>query len=214
MASSAMTNKTDATTKVDSFEHARRQVRRLQAITIVWMSVEAAVSLWVAWRARSPALLGFGGDSFVELFSAVAVLWHFAIRKDGERAERRAAMIAGGLLFVLAVFVAGASVLTLLGRSEPKPTRLGIAVLLVAAVFMPWLAKKKRSLAALTGSTALKADATESAMCGYLSLIALAGLLFNAVWHISWADPVAAVCLLPFIVREGWEAIQGKHDCC
>ena len=86
---------------------------------------------------------------------------------------------------------------------------LGIAILLVAALFMPWLAKKKRSLAAITGSRALTADATESAMCGYLSLIALAGLVFNAIWRISWADPVAAVCLLPFILKEGWEAFQG-----
>lgn len=194
-------------------QDAGRQVRRIQGITIVWMSVEAAVSLCVAWKARSPALLAFGGDSFIELFSAIVVVWRFATR-DGERAERRAALIAGVLLFALAVFVAGASAFTLLGRSEPQPTKLGIAVLLVAAGFMPWLAKKKRGLAAITDSAALKADATESALCGYLSLIALAGLLFNATWHISWADPVAAVSLLPFIVREGWEAIQGKHDCC
>lgn len=202
------------TFQLSSASDADRQVRRIQAITIIWMSVEAAVSLRVAWTARSPALLAFGGDSFIELFSAVVVLWRFAVAKGSESAERRAAIVAGVLLFGLAVFVAAASTITLLGWSEPKPTRLGIAILLLAAVFMPWLAKKKRSLAALTGSTAVKADATESAMCGYLSLIALAGLILNAVWHTSGADPVAAVCLLPFIVREGWEAIQGKHDCC
>ncbi len=201
------------TFQLSSAQGAVRQTRRIQAITIIWMSVEAAGSLWVAWTARSPALLAFGGDSFIELFSAIVVFWRFAVRTDGEWAERRAAIFAGLLLFVLAAFVAGASVITLLGMSEPKPTRLGIAILLVAAVFMPWLAKKKRSLAAITGSRAFKADATESAMCGYLSLIALAGLLFNAIWHISWADPVAAVCLLPFILKEGWEAVQGKHDC-
>jgi len=189
------------------------QIRRIQTITVVWMSVEAAVSLWVAWTARSPALFAFGGDSFIELFSAVVVFWRFA-GKDREWAERRAAIVAGVLLFALAAFVAGTSVLTLSGRSEPKPTKLGIAVLVMAAVFMPWLAKRKHLLAATTGSASLKADATESATCGYLSLIALVGLLINAIWHISWADPVAAVCLLPFIVREGGEAIRGKHDCC
>ena len=202
------------TFQLSSAPGADLQVRRIQAITIVWMSVEATVSLWVALTARSPALLAFGGDSIIELFSAIVVFWRFAIKKDSELVERRAAIIAGVLLFALAVFVAGASIITLLGRSEPRPTSLGIAILLVAAVFMPWLAKKKRSLAAITGSTALKADATESAMCGYLSLIALVGLLFNALWHISWADAVAALCLLPFIVREGWEAVQGNHNCC
>jgi divalent metal cation (Fe/Co/Zn/Cd) transporter len=202
------------TFQLSSAQDSDRQVRRIQVITIVWMSVEATVSLWVAWTARSPALLAFGGDSFIELFSAVVVFWRFAVAKDNERAERRAAIVAGVLLFALAVFVAAASIITLLGRSEPKPTRLGIAILLLAAVFMPWLAKKKRSLAAVTGSAALKADATESAICGYLSLIALAGLLFNVIWHIAWADPAAAVCLLPLILKEGWEAVQGKHDCC
>jgi len=202
------------TFQLSSAPGADLQVRRIQAITIVWMSVEATVSLWAALTARSPALLAFGGDSIIELFSAIVVFWRFAIKKESELVERRAAIIAGVLLFALAVFVAGASIITLLGRSEPRPTSLGIAILLVAAVFMPWLAKKKRSLAAITGSTALKADATESAMCGYLSLIALVGLLFNALWHISWADAVVALCLLPFIVREGWEAVQGNHDCC
>lgn len=200
--------------QVSSSQDAIRQTRRIQAITIVWMSAEAALSLWTAWSARSPALLAFGGDSFIELFSAIVVLWSFTAKTGGQWAERRAALIAGVLLFVLAAFVTGASATTFLGRNEAQPTGLGISILIAAAVFMPWLAKEKRRLAAVTGSTALKADAAESAMCGYLSLIALAGLLFNAIWHISWADPAAALCLLPFIMREGWEAVHGKHDCC
>ena len=79
---------------------------------------------------------------------------------------------------------------------------------------MPWLAKEKRRLAAVTGSGVPRADAAESAVSGYLSLIALIGLALNATWHVSWADPVAAVCLLPFIVREGWEAVHDEHRCC
>jgi divalent metal cation (Fe/Co/Zn/Cd) transporter len=82
-------------------------------------------------------------------------------------------------------------------------------VLIVAAVFMPWIAKEKRRLAAVTGSAVLKADAAESALCGYLSAIALVGLAVNAIWHVECADPVAALCLIPFIVWEGWEAVQG-----
>ena len=105
--------------------------------------------------------------------------------------------------------------MTLLGRGEPKQSYLGIAVLIAAAAFMPWLAKDKRRLAVLIGSAALRADAAESALCGYLSLIALAGLAVNAVWHVAWADPVAAICLVPFIVREAWEAVRGEAgECC
>src|SRR6202140_4706840 len=83
-----------------------RRIRRVQAITIAWMSIEAAVSLFAAWRARSPALLAFGGDSAIELFSAVVVLWSFRGSVEHEHAERRAARIAGALLFALAAFVA------------------------------------------------------------------------------------------------------------
>jgi divalent metal cation (Fe/Co/Zn/Cd) transporter len=151
-------------TQVSSSQDAIRHTRRIQAITIAWMSVEAALSLWTAWTSRSPALLAFGGDSFIELFSAMVVLWRFTARTESQWAERRAALVAGVLLFILAAFVTGVSVFTLVGRNEPQPTLLGIAILIAAAVFMPWLAKEKRRLAGLTGSVVLWADAAESAV--------------------------------------------------
>jgi divalent metal cation (Fe/Co/Zn/Cd) transporter len=189
------------------------RIIRIQTLTIVWMTVEAVVSLGAAWFARSPALLGFGGDSAVELLSAAVVLWRFYSPSRGDHAERQATRIAGGLLFVLAAFVALASVLTLLEHVEARPSPIGIVVLILAAVVMPWLAKQKRRLSAATGSAALRADATESAVCGYLALIALGGLIVNAIWRVTWADPIAALALLPLIVREGWEAMKGKPCC-
>lgn len=175
------------------------------------MSIEAAVSLFAAWRARSPALSAFGGDSAIELLSAVVVLWRFRANATQERAERRAARIAGVLLLALAACVAAASVMALLGYSEPKPTLLGIAVLIAAAVFMPLLAREKRRLSAVTGSAALRADAAESALCGYLSLIALLGLVVNTIWHVGWADPVAALAIVPVVIWEGREAMGGER---
>jgi divalent metal cation (Fe/Co/Zn/Cd) transporter len=192
-----------------------RRIHRVQTVTIAWMTVEAAVSLFASWRAHSPALLAFGGDSAIELLSAVVVLWRFRVSDAHEDTERRAARVAGGLLFALAAYVAVTSVTSLLGYSEPKPTLLGIAILLAAAVIMPWLAKEKRRLSGATGSAALRADAAQSALCAYLSLIALAGLSINAIWHIKWADPVAALAVLPLIVWEGREAMRGKAcGCC
>lgn len=192
-----------------------RRIRRVQAITIAWMSVEAVVSLFAAWRARSPALLAFGGDSAIELFSAVVVLWRFRASDAREDVEKRAARVAGALLFALAVYVAITSVASLLGYSEPKATFLGIAVLVAAAVVMPWLAKEKRRLSGATGSAALRADAAQSALCAYLSLIALTGLAINAIWHVEWADPIAGLAVLPLIVWEGREAMRGKAcGCC
>ena len=121
-----------------------QRIQRIQVITIAWMIVEAAVSLWSAWRARSPALLAFGGDSAVELLSAAVVLKRFRSHIVDEAAERRAARIAGILLLVLAAYVAAVSAIALLGYSEPKPSYMGIAILLAAAAIMPWLAREKR----------------------------------------------------------------------
>ncbi len=191
-----------------------QRVRRVQAITIAWMSAEAAVSLLAAWRARSPALLAFGGDSAIELASAVTVFWRFRTNPRSEHAERHAAQIAGVLLFALAIVVLGASVMGLFGYNEPKPSFLGIAILIAAAMLMPLLARAKRRLSVETGSSALRADAAESALCGYLSLIALLGLLVNTIWHIAWADSVAALLIIPLVVREGWEAMRGKPSEC
>ncbi len=191
-----------------------RRILRLQVFTIIWMSVEAAVSLGAAWTASSPALLAFGGDSAIELLSAAVVFWRFRSTSSPSLTEKRAARIAGGLLFALAAYVVLVSVLSLLGYREAQPSIVGIVLLVLAAIVMPWLASQKRKLAALTSSAALKADAVESALCGYLAWIALAGLAANAIWGKSWADPVAALALTPLILREGWEAIHSSQFGC
>jgi divalent metal cation (Fe/Co/Zn/Cd) transporter len=191
-----------------------RSVVRLQVLTIVWMTLEVIIALAAAWVARSPSLLGFGGDSVVELFSAIIVFWRFRSGSGSARSERFAARIAGGLLFVVAMFVVVSSGLSLLGYREPRPSIPGIVLLIVAATGMPWLAGRKRKLASQVASMALRADATESALCGYLSLIALTGLLANVIFHVSWADPIAALALVPFIVREGWQATHTSLHCC
>jgi divalent metal cation (Fe/Co/Zn/Cd) transporter len=190
------------------------RIRQIQTITIAWMSAEAVVSLSAAWMAHSPALLAFGGDSAIELFSGVVVYWRFRPNWN-ETSEHLAARITGGLLFALAAYVALIAILALLGHREARPSFLGIVVLMVAAVLMPLLAQQKRRLSALTASAALRADAVESALCGYLSIIALAGLAANAFWGITWADPVAALCLIPLVMGEGWQALKGRPcDCC
>ncbi len=172
------------------------------------MSVEAAVSLGAAWTAHSPALLAFGGDSAIKLLSAAVVFWRFRSASSPSLSEKRAARIAGGLLFALAAYVALVSVLSLLGYREAQPSIVGVVLLVLAAIVMPWLASQKRKLAILTSSASLKADAVESARCGYLARIALAGLAANVIWGKSWADPAAALALTPLILREGWEAFQ------
>lgn len=191
-----------------------RRIQWVQTVTIAWMSIEAGLSLWAAWRAHSPAMAAFGGDSTVELLSAAVVLWRF--RTDAPaHAEQRAARIAGVLLLALAAFVIVSAAVSLLGFSEPKPSYLGMVVLVGAIFIMPMLAREKRRLSALTGSAALRADAAESALCAYLSVIALVGLAAHAIWHVRWADPVAALAITPLIVYEAREALRGKAcGCC
>jgi divalent metal cation (Fe/Co/Zn/Cd) transporter len=196
-------------------KNALRQIHRVQALTIIWISVEAAVSLVAAWVAHSPALVAFGGDSAIELLSAAVVLWAFPRSVDIPDKETRAARVTGILLFVLAGYVTVVSAMAFLGYSEPEPSYPGVAILIAAAAIMPWLAKQKRNLSATTGSAALRADAAQSGLCAYLSTIALVGLAVNAKWHVSWADPVAALAVTPLILWEGKEALRGKScNCC
>lgn len=191
-----------------------RRIRRLQKLTIAWMIAEAVLSLWAAFRAKSPALLAFGGDSAIELFSAVVVLWRFQDRGKelGEVAERRSARIAGVLLLVLALYVVTVACAALFGLAEATPSYVGIGVLIVATVVMPLLAWQKRRLAAITESAALRADAAESMLCAYLSLVALLGLSARAWLHVSWADPIAALAGTPFLLWEARGALRG--DAC
>lgn len=188
-------------------------IRRIQVITIAWMMLEVFLSLGSAWRAGSPALAAFGGDSVVELLSAVVVLWRFR-NGASEHEETLAARVTGSLLVVVALSVVLISVLSLLGYREPRPSYVGMALLIAALVIMPWLASQKRRLSAVAMSAALKADATQSSLCAYLSLIALVGLAAQALWHIEWADPVAALAVTPLILYEAREAFRGRSCGC
>ena len=187
-------------------------VTGIQWFTVAWMTVEVVVALTAAVRSRSVALAAFGADSGIELVSAATVLWRFHTKHT--EAEATATKITGWLLVALAVFIVCQSVYTLLGRGpEPRTSYLGIALLVGAGFVMPWLGHRKRRLAATLSSTSLKADATQSSICAYMSWITLAGLLLNAFAHIPWADPVAAIGLLPFVLSEARESIKG-HPCC
>jgi divalent metal cation (Fe/Co/Zn/Cd) transporter len=186
----------------------RAAIIRIQWFTIAWMTIETGISLFTATRAHSIALAAFGADSAIELLSAATVLWSFG--SGVHRAEAPATKITAWLLIALAVYIAGSSFYVLIWRRKAEPSYLGIALLIAAAIIMPWLGNQKRRLAATSNSTALSADATQSAVCAYLAWIALAGLLLNALVQIWWADAFAALCLIPFIIKEAKEAFEGR----
>jgi divalent metal cation (Fe/Co/Zn/Cd) transporter len=189
-----------------------RTVLWLQLITLAWMLVECSVSIYAAKMAHSAALLAFGSDSFVELLSASVVLaqWIPGI----SIAERRASRFAGGLLFLLAMLVAGTAVTSLAMRAKPEASGLGMAITIAALLAMPGLAWLKRREARRIGNRALAADAVQSATCAYLALITLVGLAANAIFHITWIDSVAALVAVPILIHERRMAWRGQSCAC
>ena len=188
-------------------------IRTLQFITIAWMVVELCVAFYSGVRSHSIALTAFGAYCAIELLSAVVVLRRFTL---GPATEKRAARISGFLLYGLAAYILVTSLLSFLSRSsEAQPTLLGIGLLIAAAIVMPLLGRAKKSLAQKTESRALNADAAQSNICAYMSWIALAGLLVERYFHLHWADPVAALLLLPIVLKEAGEASKGEVcECC
>jgi divalent metal cation (Fe/Co/Zn/Cd) transporter len=182
----------------------------LQGATLAWMLIECGVALYAAAAAQSPAMLAFGSDSLVELLSATLVLVQFS--SPTMVSEKKAARIAGALLFVLAAIVASTALLSLVLRMRPETSHLGMMVTIAALIAMPILATLKRREARRTNNVALAADAVQSATCAYLALVTLTGLTANAVFHIPWVDSLAALAAVPILLQEGRSAWQG-HAC-
>lgn len=173
----------------------------LQGVTLAWMLVELGVCIFAAVTARSPAMMAFGSDSLVELLSAIVVLLQWIPRIP--ISERRAHRVSAVLLFVLSFVVGLTAFGALVVRLQPETSRSGIGITIAALIAMPVLASFKRREARLSKNAALAADAVQSATCGYLALVTLAGLAMNAVFHRPWFDSVAALVAIPILIKEG-----------
>ncbi len=183
----------------------------LNYATIAYNTIEAVVAIIAGVLAGSIALLGFGLDSVVEVSSSVAAQWRLRMDVDAARrvrVERVAHRIIGTTFLALAAYVAYESTQTLWERQVPERTVPGVAILALSVIVMPWLARKKRSVARLLTSRALEADAKQTSLCAYLSVIALAGVGLNAALGWWWADPVAALAMVPIIAIEGIEGVR------
>lgn len=193
-----------------------RRGRRLEYITLAWNSAEGVAALVAGFFAGSIALVGFGLDSVIEISSGAALLWRLVAESDPqkrERAERRAHRIVGVCFLALAAYIAFDSITALFRHETPQESRFGIAVAAAALVAMPLLARAKRQVARQLHSAAMHADSRQSDFCAYLSAILLAGLLLNALLGWWWADPAAALVMVPLIAREGVEGLRGDGCC-
>lgn len=200
-------------------EHPRTHLeegRRLEYFTIGWNVLEALVSVWAGLLAGSTALVGFGIDSAIESSSGAVLLWRLRDGGDHMARERTALRLVGVSFLLLATWVAYHAIASLLEGEATAVSYPGIAIAVLSLIVMPWLAHRKRAVAGRIASRALESDSRQTSLCAYLSAILLGGLLLNATLSWWWADAVAALVMVPIIVREGVMGLRGEpcEDCC
>jgi len=188
----------------------------LEYFTIAYNSLEGLIAIVAGIIAGSIALVGFGFDSVIEVTSGAALLWRLHADMDEERRERVELLtlrIVGVCFLALALYVAYEAVSSLTAHELPERSIPGILLAVASLIVMPLLARRKRKVALGLGSKAMRADAKQTEFCTYLSAILLGGLLLNAVFGWWWADPLAALLMVPFITKEGIEALRGDTCC-
>jgi divalent metal cation (Fe/Co/Zn/Cd) transporter len=196
----------------------------LTYITLGWMTIEGAASLLLGWASKSLLLEAFGIDSIIELFSASVLLWRLRIEASGradharvEAVEHRASRLVGYTLYFLVTYVVFNSAYGLFIAhriTDTHESAWGILIGLVAKIGMPILAGYKLKVAARLNSRALRADAIEAITCGYLSIVLMIGLAATRILGWWWLDSVAALALIPFLIKEARAAIEGEDTCC
>jgi len=190
--------------------------RRLEYFTVAWNSLEGIVAVLAGVFAGSISLVGFGVDSFIEVTSGAALLWRLSLdaeTQQRERIEKLTLKMVGVCFLALAPYVGYEAVSTLVGKRAPEHSLPGIILACVSLVVMPLLSRAKRRVAVHLKSAALNADAKQTEFCTYLSAILLGGLLLNAALNLWWADPVAALIMVPIIAKEGIDGLRGETCC-
>jgi divalent metal cation (Fe/Co/Zn/Cd) transporter len=198
-------------------EAAVRRGQWLSWLTLGYNSLEGILAIGAGVLAGSIALVGFGFDSVIEVSASVAALWRLNADVDPierERAERLTLRIVGVLFLALGIYVTWDAASALVKREGPDESKLGIVLAAASLIVMPLLARAKRRVALRLRSRALRSEAQQTQLCTYLSAILLGGLTLNAVFGWWWADPAAALIMVPIIGKEGVEALSGHDSCC
>lgn len=188
-----------------------RRGLRLEYLTLGYNCIEAIVALGSGAASGSVALIGFGIDSLIEMSSGSVMLWRL---NSGASNERLAQKLVGASFFGLALYVFYESVEALFQQARPEVSWPGIALATLSAVIMPFIARAKRSVGRNISSAAMVADSKQTQLCAYLSMILLGGLALNALFGWWWADPAAALAMVPIVVREGVSAWKGEGCGC
>ena len=190
----------------------------LVGATMIYNAIEAAIALWSGLAAQSIALVGFGLDSIIEVAAATVLLWRLRVEARGadaesvKAAEHRVHRFVGTTFFLLAAYVVAVSLSTLFGGRMPAESIVGIVLAAASLVVMPAIAWGKLRAADGLKSASLCSEAKETLACSYLSLTLLFGLAVNALFGWGWADPIAALLMIPWLVKEGIEGIRAEGD--
>jgi|SRR5579863_4945857 len=193
-----------------------RRGKHVEYFTIGWNSLEGVVAVVAGALAGSISLVGFGIDSFIEVISGSVLLWRMSVDADmrrRERNERLSLRIIGVCFLALALYVGYEAVSVLVTRRAPEHSIPGIILACVSLVVMPVLSRAKKKVGKELGSAAMHADAKQTDFCVYLSAILLMGLLLNVALGWWWADPIAALVMVPIIVKEGIDGARAKACC-
>ncbi len=187
----------------------------LEALVILYNLFEGGISIVAGVLAGSVALVGFGLDSAIEVSASIAVMAHLWLNREDESLEweRRVAMYVGVTLLLLAAYVGVQAVYDLVTASEPSESYLGIGIAALSLIVMPFVSRIEHSLSHEIGSRSLEAESRETLMCTYLSAALLVGLGAHILFGWWWADPIAALVIVGFLVKEGWEALTRRELC-
>ena len=188
----------------------RRAGREIEFLSIGWTALESIVGIIAGILAGSVALISFGIDSVIEVASSLVLVWRLSDVSATVDREAFAHRLVGVCFLALAVYVSFEGVKDLLTHSTPRVSYFGIIYAAACVIVMPLLARAKRCAAANLQSDALHADSHQSDICACLAVILLGGLGLNAVFGWWWADPVAALCMVPIILREAISGLRGR----
>jgi divalent metal cation (Fe/Co/Zn/Cd) transporter len=195
-----------------------RRALRLSYLTVGWNALEGIAGVALALAAGSVALLGFGLDSFVETASGFVIVWRTLAERSArdhehvDAIERRAQKLVAATLVILALYIGYDAITSIIARETHGVSLPGLFLLVLSIGVMQWLARAKRKTAIALGSRSMQADAFQTTMCLYLSIAALAGIGLNAAFGYWWADPLAALVMVPLLAKEAKDAWEGK--CC
>lgn len=191
----------------------------LLVLTLLYNIIEAIISIMAGYVAGSIALVGFGFDSLIEMSASGLMVWRLTVELKGsapeiiERTEHTVHRFVGWTFFALSAYIAYESISALMGKETPEESLVGIIIAALSLIIMPALAWGKLKAAKHLNSPALRSEAKETIACSILSLILLVGLGTNALWGWWWADPVAGLLMIPWLIKEGLEGIRGEGCC-